>query len=164
MGFSLNLYKTNISSDELNEVLLRIVKLLEQNKDSYTDDFPISINPIQFTFSDDADHTKENKWKKQNNFNENASASDCLDYFIKKYSLENYSLDDARKILALRYRISVEGYSTNKPFYIAKDVSRETALLIAEQANNFNGINIVVEPIREYSLQTVASHITRICK
>jgi len=159
MGFSLNLYKTNISSTELNDVLLRIVNLLEKNNDSYSDDFPISIAPMSFSFSNDDDKSQEKKWKKQNNFEETSNAKECFDFFIKKYSLENYNTQDARKILALRYRISQEGYSTSKPFYIAKDVCRDTVLTISEQANNFKGVNIVTEPIRDYTLENTASHI-----
>lgn len=159
MGFSLNLYKTNISSDELNEMLLRIVNLLEKNDDTYSDDFPISVNPIKFSFSNDENKSQEIKWKKQNNFKEDATAEECYEYFIKKYSLQNYDTLCARKILALRYRISEEGYSTSKPFYIAKDVCRDTVLTISEQAYNFKGVNIVTEPIRHYVLGTTASHI-----
>ena len=55
---SLELYKTKISNEELNTMLLEVATVLEQNGDSYTDNLPLSINPIGFTMK-----TKEEQKK-----------------------------------------------------------------------------------------------------
>ena len=49
MGFSLELYKTKNSNEELNNVILKIVNLLEANNDKYINNFPIGIVPILFS-------------------------------------------------------------------------------------------------------------------
>lgn len=159
MGFSLNLYKTNVDPETFNHSLLKLINLLEKNGEIYIDDFPININPISFNFENDKDKSKEIQWKKNNNLDESSTAADCLNYFSNKYKVSNMSTDEARKVIGLRYRISKEGYSSSKPFYIAKDVSRQTVLEISEQSDDFPGVNIVVEPIREYPLGSLASHI-----
>ena len=49
-GYSLEIYKTKISEEELNEVILKIVNLLENNKDTYINNFPIDSN-FKFTYT-----------------------------------------------------------------------------------------------------------------
>ena len=47
--FNLELYKSKIDTETLNNSILKIVNVLEKYEVSYTDSFPISINPFQFT-------------------------------------------------------------------------------------------------------------------
>ena len=70
MTFSLELYKSKIDNETLNNTILKMVKLLEKYEVSYVDEFPISINPFEYKMSD---NTLAN-WKKSNNFDENISA------------------------------------------------------------------------------------------
>ena len=57
--YSIEIFKTNIANDELNETILRLVNLLNDYQISYTDTFPIKINPFEFTIADD----ELAKWK-----------------------------------------------------------------------------------------------------
>ena len=61
LGYSLELYRTKIDTQELNNTLLRIVKILENNNDSYIDTFPIKIEPFEFTIGEEA----QNKWNEK---------------------------------------------------------------------------------------------------
>jgi len=137
MGFSLNLYKTNVDNETFNQSLLKLINLLEKNQEIYSDDFPITMNPIAFSFENDTNKSQEKQWKKSNNLDENYTATDCLNYFSNKYQVSNMTPEEARKVIGLRYRISKEGYSSSKPFYITKDISRQTVLEISEQSDNF---------------------------
>ena len=48
MGFSLELYKTKIDTQTLNNTILNLVRLLEKNKDTYVDNLPITVKPYKF--------------------------------------------------------------------------------------------------------------------
>lgn len=159
MGFSITLYKTNITTESLNNTLLNLAQVLEKNGDTYTDNFPISLNPIKFTFENDEDKSKEKQWKNKNRLDEDLSPAECLNAFVSKYKITSMSQEQARKVIGLRYQISQEGYSSSKYFSVSKNVSRETVLEIAEKSDNFPGVNIVVEPIREYVAKNLASHV-----
>ena len=52
MTFSLELYKSKIDNETLNNTILKMVKLLEKYEVSYVDEFPISINPFEYKMSD----------------------------------------------------------------------------------------------------------------
>ena len=153
--FNLELYKSKIDTETLNNSILKIVNVLEKYEVSYTDSFPISINPFQFTISDG----NLKKWKKNNEIDENANAEEAFYVFKNKYKISNQDVSGIRKIIAIRYAISIEGYSSTKSLTIAKDIPREAIAEFSENSENYPGINISVQPVRLYKEGTLASHI-----
>ena len=73
-GYTLQLYKTKIDDETLNQSLLKIVNVLEQNGDSYIDLLPIKLDPIEFTIGEESQIT----WKKQYNINEERTEEECF--------------------------------------------------------------------------------------
>lgn len=61
-SFSLEMYKSKIDTDTLNDTILKAIEVLESKGDNYVDNFPISINPFAFT---QGDEEKEKNGKKQ---------------------------------------------------------------------------------------------------
>ena len=153
--FNLELYKSKIDTETLNNSILKIVNVLEKYEVRYTDSFPISINPFQFTISDD----NLKKWKKNNEIDENATAEEAFYVFKNKYKISNQDVSEIRKIIAIRYAISIEGYSSTKSLTIAKDIPREAIAEFSENSDNYPGINISIQPVRLYKEGTLASHI-----
>ncbi len=153
--FSLELYKTKIDDNELNNSILNIVNLLEKYQVKYVDSFPISINPFEYTISDE---TLAN-WKEDNNLDANISAEEAFYKFKDKYDIENTDISEIRKIIAIRYEITTTGYSSTKALTIADNIPREAVAEFSESSDKFPGINIVTEPVREYTSGTLASHI-----
>ena len=86
MGFSVDLYKTKIDDKTLNETILKIITVLEQNGDSYIDDFIINVNP--YTFTTDNEETIS-KFKKKHDIDENATAEQCFNAMKEEYEIEN---------------------------------------------------------------------------
>ena len=153
--FNLELYKSKIDTNSLNESILKIIQVLEKYNVSYTDDFPIKIEPFEYKISD----TELVSWKKNNDIEENATAEDAFYKFKEKYKIANEDIVQVRKIIALRYAIAKEGYSSTKALTIAKDIPREAIAEFSERGDEFPGINIVVQPVRLYKEGTLASHI-----
>lgn len=153
---SVQLYKSKIDNDSLNETILRIAKVLEQNNDRYIDDFPININPFSFTYQDEE---KEKKWKNSNKLDENLSAEETFYKFKEKYKIKNDNVEETRKIITIRYHIAQEGYSSTKSVTIAQNIGEVSSMVFQEQNDIFPGVNIVLEPIRNYPKGTLASHI-----
>ncbi len=153
--FGVELYKTKIDDNELNQSILNIVNLLEKYQVEYADSFPISIDPFQFTISDEtlAD------WKETYELDENASAEEAFYDFKDRYEIQNTDIGEIRKIIAIRYEITTTGYSSTRALTIAEDIPREAVAEFSESSEKFPGINIVTEPTREYTSGTLASHI-----
>lgn len=153
--FNIELYKSKIDNTTLNSTILKMINVLEKNNVSYTDSFPININPFEFKISDE---TLKN-WKKNNNIDENATAEEAFYKFKEKYKIENDDINEIRKIIAIRYAITKEGYSSTKSLIIAKDVPREVISEFSENNDEFPGITVSVQPTRQYTQGTLASHI-----
>ena len=155
-GYGLELYKSKIDTETLNQTLLEVTKVLEANGDSYVDSFPILINPYQFNFDNEE---KEKKWKQANKLDENLSAEQCFIKFKEKYKVSNENIEEARKIITLRYRTVQDGYSNTKSVRLADDISNSSVNQFGERNAEFPGISVVVEPVRNYEKENLASHI-----
>ena len=152
---NIEIYKTNISNDELNEAALNLVNLMNQYQISYTDNFPISINPFTFTISGD----ELSKFKKKFKIEENADAETAFYKVKDKYQIKNDNIEDIRKIIAIRYIITTTGYSATKSITIATNVSDEVVAQISERNNDFPGISIETKAARTYLAGSMAAHV-----
>ena len=155
MGFGIELYKTKVDDDTLNKSLLELVNLLIKNNQKYPDSFPISINPIQYTIENE----KLSNWKKEYKLPEETTAEEAFNVFKEKYKIKYENIEDIRKIIAIRYEITTNGYSNITPVTIAENVPREVIAELSERSSDFPGINIVTSSTRNYTLGSLASHI-----
>lgn len=155
MEFSLEMYKSKVDTDTLNTAILNMIQVLEKYECSYSDIFPVKIEPFEFIISDE---TLVN-WKKSNNLDEDISAEQTFYKFKDKYKIQNSNIQEVRKIIAIRYLISQKGYSSTRAVTISEDIPREAVAEFSESSEKFAGINIVVEPVREYTSGNLASHI-----
>lgn len=153
--FNLELYKSKIDTNALNDSILKIIQVLEKYNVSYVDSFPIKIDPFEYTIVD----TNLSNWKSNNGIDENATAEETFYKFKDKYKIQNTDISEIRKIIAIRYAIVQEGYSSTKSLTIAKDIPREAVAEFSEEGDEFPGINISVQPVRQYKQGTLASHI-----
>lgn len=156
MGFNVDLYKTKIDTATLNKTILNTIRILESNKDKYINNLPIKVNPFEF---ENQDEETQKKWKKENDINENATAEECFYFLKKEYKIEQEDIEEAYKIMIVRYEIARNGYSSIRPVTIAKDVSRASAVKLGEQSIYFPGISATTEPLVSYPSGSLASHI-----
>lgn len=155
-SYNLEIYKSKIDTKTLNDTLLRVANVLEQNNSKYINDFPITVNPFAFTYND---QEKEKKWKKANKIDENLSAEETFYKFKEKYEIENENVEETIKIMAIRYQIALEGYSSTKSVTIAQNISVESVHIFNEQNDLFPGVNIVEIPVRSYPKGILAAHV-----
>ncbi len=153
--FGLELYKTKIEENELNNSILNIINVLEKYEAEYVDSFPVNVDPFEYTIEGE----ELAKWKKNNKLDENATPEEAFYHFKDRYEIQNSDIYEVRKIIAIRYEITISGYSSTRALKISKNIPREAVAEFAESGDKFPGINIVVEPVREYTSGMLASHI-----
>ena len=156
MTFSLEMYKTKLETQVLNNTILKIINTLEQNGDKYTDTLPIKINPFEYTFSNEE---RKNKWLKTYKLSEDTTPEEAFNYLKNRYKIENENIEDVRKIIVVRYRISSEGYSSTKSLTISNNIGRKSALIFTEQSTNYPGVTVGQSSKRNYPNGSLASHM-----
>lgn len=153
--YSLKIYRSKIEENDLNKTILKTINILENNNDTYNDEFPIGINPIQYKYQK-AESIE--KWLQSNSLESNLTAEQALKKYIEKYSLQEYSIEEARKIISIRYGIEKYGYTAMRGYEISTDISEISVAQFEEMNNSFPGIAIFYEPIRQYYYGNLASH------
>lgn len=151
----IEIYKTNISNDELNETSLNLVDLLNKYQIKYEDTFPIKTNPFEFTINEQ----KLIDWKKKYKIEENSTAEEAFYKFKDKYEIKSENIEDIRKIISIRYLITTTGYSATKSITIATNVNEEVVAQICERNSDFPGISISTKAARTYLEGNLASHV-----
>ncbi len=158
--YDLYLYKTTTDNEQLNSNILNIINVLEQNEDKFIDNLILQVNP--FSFSTDNKDTIA-RFKKNNGIDENYDAEQCFFYLKEKYGIKSDDLEESRKIMAIRYEISQNGYSNVKPVEISSNITKASVLKFSEENSGFSGIDISTKPIVTYNNGTLASHVLGYC-
>lgn len=154
-GYSVEIYSTKASDSELNDSIKKLIEILESNKDEFIDNLPIEVDDFKFTI----DEEEQKTWKKNNEIDESFNAEQVFYALKEKYEISEEDNSIARKIMAVRYEITRNGYSNTKSVIIARDISNISAVQIREQNAKLAGMNVVTEPIVSYTSGNLASHV-----
>ena len=158
-GYSVYIVKTNITTAEMNEMLLKLSDLLEKNEENQADSFTkyMLFDPIRFN---DLTEKEIKSWQTNQdrlNIKEEDvryTAADLFKYLRdEKFKIDpSYTDEQAYKIMNLRYEILINNwnFTTGGMVLLARDVSTDTVAEIEERNHEFPGVITMTEPIREY--------------
>lgn len=132
--------------DNLNDVILKLARLLDEKQCERIDELPIS-KTAPYTFLEDKDKQRLIKTLELAHY---ASPQNCIDEMVERYGLEDYSGDDLRKVMGVRYSMDIADFSVSYPFTFAEDIPTELMLQISESAFLLSGVTVDVVPFRQY--------------
>lgn len=159
MGFTVEFQRVKgMRDDEINSIILKVNSILAANGDMpASDELPISASaPYEFKFSTEEEAFN---WKKQFKIPEEYTASECIEYYTKEFNIEGVSESDRRTLVGVRYTMLIRGFGTSISYTLADDVSQDTVVSIKEHYDEYRGVNILSEPVREYPYGSMAVHI-----
>ncbi len=141
--------------DNLNGVILSLVKLLRENNLPYVDKLPISQSePYSFIEDENTD-----KLLKTFDLAHYATAQNCVDQMIKEYDLSKYSPADRRLIMGVRYSMQISDFSVSYPYTFAEDIPTELMRKISESGFMLSGVSVEIVPFREYPDTSLAVNL-----
>lgn len=166
-GYSVQIQKTNLTNDEFNAILLKIYNLITEHGEEVLQTLPIAADPLRFTFAEDASTQEgqdaaaaEANWKEEQDFDGSISAQEALDKLRTRYKVaEDYSQEDALKIVSLRYEMEIRDFSVSTPFTVASDVDMNLVTKLKEEQSEYPCVNITTEYFRQYPQGTLAAHL-----
>ena len=145
--------------DNLNDVILALVLLMEEKKAPYNDILPMS-KTAPYSFLSEVDNKKDiSKLKEKLELAHYATAENCFEEMVRRYKLESYSKEDARRIMGIRYSMVASDFSVSYPFTFAEDIPTELMLKVSESAFRLDGVTVDVVPFREYTDTSLAVNL-----
>ena len=150
------------SSATPNETLYQLVQLCKTQNIAYEDRLPISKTlPYEYTL-DEYNTTWQGYFQtfliKRDNIDSDISAPILMEKLKESYSIpEEWSEEDARLVLGLRYELSLRFYVGSLSNYVfMSDASSDVLAAVMEL--NIPGMNVETTTVREYATK-YASHI-----
>ena len=120
-GYNIVFNKAYVGKN-LNDVILALVLLMEEKETVYNDMLPMSKN-APFSFLNEEEYKKDiTKLKEKLELAHYATAENCFEEMVKRYKLEDYSKEDARRIMGIRYSMVASDFSVSYPFTFAEDI------------------------------------------
>lgn len=156
-------FPSSKNQEERNEIIFSLIKLFEKNDLEWNDRLPLVYNK-KGVLKIDKNKTTEFKYLVSENMlemekGEKASAEECLDALIERYSLGGYSRKDARNIAAVCFGMKYISFSVAAPYTFAEDVPAEIVAVIMENSSRYPGVDAESVSYREYSDTISYSHI-----
>ena len=141
--------------DNLNDVILTLVKLFESAGAEWKDELPMeSTAPYGFKEGESTD-----KLISKFELAHYATAENCFNAMVEKYKLEDYSSDEQRRIMGVRYSMDIADFSISYPYTFAEDISTELMRKISESGFLLSGVSVEVVPFREYTDTSLAVNL-----
>ena len=141
--------------DNLNDVILTLVNLFESTDTEWKDELPLERTaPYGFKEGESTDELIS-KFELAHY----ATAQNCFDAMVEKYELEDYSADEQRKIMGVRYSMDIADFSISYPYTFAEDISTELMRKISESGFLLSGVSVEVVPFREYTDTSLAVNL-----
>ena len=144
-----------------NKIIFSLIGLFEKNSIEWINNLPLVIdeNGAVAYKADSEKDIKTMKSKDMLNLNDYATAQNCYDALVKEFELQEYPLEDAIKIAAVRYRMKNLFFSIGYPYTFATEVPEGIISLIKENGDYYQGVDLQVVPIRKFTDGTLAPHI-----
>ncbi len=141
--------------DNLNDVILSLVNLMIECNQEYNDKLPITAS-APYTF---IEGEKTDKLIKTLELAHYATADNCIVQMIERYELDDYSPEQQRKIMGIRYSMEIADFSISYPFVFAEDVPTELMRRVSESGFLLDGVTVDVVPFRHYTDTSLAVNL-----
>ena len=164
-SYNVVLSKLLMGDEDLDEMLQRIVELLQANGESWNDSLligePDAAGHYEFTAA--ADSTSDQKalanMKEGLGLQQYATADDVMEKLVEDYKLEEYPLHWQRVLGGIHYEMQQQAFSNVNNFVMAENVSDVTVATIKEHSLSLPGVEIVETSTRSYEQGSILPHV-----
>lgn len=155
-------YYVIFSADGTNDALLRLVKLCQEQGIAYNEHFPVSkTRPFSYTLEDYSSAYQgyfQSYLASRGNLDSDITAPLLMKKLRTAYGIpEDWSDEDARLVIGVRYELALRGGITNLPNYVFIEDAADTVLSAIRELN-VPGLNVEPSTVREYNTK-YAAHI-----
>lgn len=164
--------ENHVSENELkNTIVDKTIKILEKHGDRINVNFPIANDngSLSFTTTSKAEKLRfladiygYGSADQLSEVQKNSTARVIFEYLSNKEHFDisqEYDIDEALKIMSVRYALWLNRYQQYMSVNIAMDISDESVAELKENSADLLGIDVVVDSIRVYNEAEYFAHI-----
>ncbi|MDO4731352.1 MAG: penicillin-binding transpeptidase domain-containing protein [Clostridia bacterium] len=161
MGYRVVFNKVYSDDETENETILKLISLFEQKNEEWIDELPIILDENDNYVFNEAKQDEIDKLKKDYRLNNYATAEDCINMLSseKWFDCEIENKKDKRNVLSVKYNMNKTGYTNNKNYIFAEDISYDMVAIISENNTKLPGVQVKTTSVRKYENGEVAPHI-----
>lgn len=141
--------------ENINDIILSLVNLLDEKAVEHKDRLPLEYS-APYGFKKGESTTKLIKTLELADY---ATAENCFIRLVERYELENYTSDEQRKIMGVRYSMEIEDFSISYPYTFAEDIPTELMRQVSESNFMLDGVSVEVVPFRYYPDTSLAVNL-----
>ena len=156
-GFNIVFDAAALPNSKTNSIILKLIKLLKGTEIEWTDTLPME-KELGYSFVADK-QTDISTLRTTLGLARYATAENCFDAMVERYSLEGLSPEEQRLIMGVRYAMESSDFSTANPFTFAEDVGDKLAQTVQEYYSDLPGVVIEKANFREYTDPTLAPYV-----
>ncbi len=156
-GYDVVFNSAYLDRTKLNDIIIELIALCEKHNCAYIDKLPLTISGTVEFLEDTGSSVA--KLKKTLGVADYATAQNCFDRLVEKYSLSAFDKKTQRQLMGVRYSMELATFSISAPYTFAEDVSKQLMLEITEAAYILKGVSVEITPYREYPKTDLAPHI-----
>lgn len=157
--YNINFQFYSLEKGTENEIIYRVLTVLEKNNEKWNDSLPISKTQ-PYTFDAKRESAVETL-KAKLNVGSYATVENCIYQLYKQYGIsDKYDEKMRRAIAGVRYEMVVKEFSNvNTKFVLASDIGEDTVLELKELGVLLPGVDITESWEREYLDGNIAAHL-----
>ena len=147
-----------LSQDDPNAAILKMVQIVTDHGDEYTDTLPVTMAPpFEYTEMTDLQRKLLDDYIDYYDLSPDASAVELMSAFRQKFSIDNsYTAEQMRTIAGIRYELRIRYITPTADYIFVQDASMD--LISALMENNVRGFEVITSYSRQYNT-TLAPHI-----
>ncbi len=160
VGYNVVLEKAFFPSgqNEWNNIICSIALILRKGNVEWIDSLPITKSePYEFLTGRESDIAKLRNSIMVQPY---ATADECILEMTELYQIdESYTGEEKRIIAGIRYEMALRSFSLSNRYTLAEDIPMEMVIKLKEASYSLDGMDVVEEPNRYYSVSDAAPHL-----
>lgn len=153
-GYNIVFNSAYINYSTLNKMILTLCRYLEAQGSDWADKLPIS-KTAPYTFTDGVTYS----FLSSIGLAHYASSQNAFDKLIETYKLSEFTTEEARIIMGVRYTMVYSNFSIANPYVFAEDVPTSVMQKVSESSFLLDGVTVETAHFREYVDTDLAPHL-----
>ena len=164
-GYNVVLNKLLMGDEDLDALLQKLVGLLGENGEGWSDSLLIGQADAagHYAYTAESDNAAEQRslaaMKENLGLQQYATADDVMEKLVEDYDLADFSFYWQRILGGIHYEMQLQAFSNVNNFILAENVSEATVATIKENSLTLPGVEIVETSARSYEQGTVLPHV-----